>query len=185
MSIPDFLRFRPVPVRARRDGWTPKLQLFFIINIARGMGPAEAARSVGRSRQTAYALREKPGGEEFAAAWDDAADFAREVRAAPKPFAFMQSGAEAILVPRYYRGRLIGFIQREDTAGARQRLEALDRVVARIGAFDDPDAPDLETILDSIDPGGRAKTDETDANPPARPSFRQFRRPFDRPRPGS
>jgi hypothetical protein len=174
----SFLRFRPVPVRARRDGWTPMLQRRFILNLARGMGPAEAARSLGRTRQTAYALRDKHCGEEFAAAWDAAAAFAQEVRAAPRPLVFMESGIETILVPRYYRNRLVGFVQREDVGGAGRRLAELDRIADRIGMFDDPTAPDFEDLLDLVDPDRRAKTDKTDAIRPRSAQPRQFpRRP--------
>ena len=156
-----FLRFRPVPVRARRDGWTPALQRRFILNLARGMGPAEAARSLGRTRQTAYALRDKAGGEEFAAAWDAAIEFCRAVRAGPRSPA-MHSGIETIWTPCYYRGRLIGFVAREDVRGAMRRLGQLDRIADRLGP-PDVNAPDFEELLDMIDPGGRAKTVETDA----------------------
>ena len=59
--LPSFLRFRPVPVRARHDGWTPAIQRRFILLLGRGSPPAEAARRAGRSRQTAYALRRLVG----------------------------------------------------------------------------------------------------------------------------
>ena len=156
-----FLRFRPVSVRARRDGWTPLLQRRFIVNLARGMGPAEAARSVGRSRQTAYALRDKAGAGEFAAAWDAAVDFSREMRAMPKPLGFSHRAIDMVLVPRFYRGRLVGFVQREDLAGAMRRLSLLDRMAERLGGFD-PDSPAFDELLDSIAKGS-SKTDEADA----------------------
>jgi hypothetical protein len=159
----SFLRFRPVPVRARRDGWTPALQRRFIFNLARGMGPAEAARSVGRTRQTAYSLRDKAGGKEFAAAWDAAVEFCRAIRAGPRSPA-MHSGIETIWTPRYYRGRLIGFVAREDQRGAMRRLGQLDRIADRLGPLS-LDAPDFEELLDMIDPGGASKTVETDAIP--------------------
>jgi len=124
----SFLRFTPVPVRARRDGWTPVLQRRFILNLARGMGPAQAARALGRSRQTAYALREKPGGEDFARAWDAALEFARRIDAAPSSPCAGRGGIEEIWVPRYYRGRLVGFVVREDLRGAMRRLGQLDRI---------------------------------------------------------
>jgi len=177
MAIPAFLRFRAVPVRARRDGWTPRLQLRLILNLALGMGPGEAAARLGRSRQTAYALREKPGAEEFAAAWDAAVEFAHEARTAPRPLAFMQSGVETILVPRYYRGRLVGFVQREDLGAAMRRYAELERIAERIGSLDDPDLPDFEDMLDRIDPGRRAKADEADANRPRSVPLRQFSGP--------
>jgi hypothetical protein len=166
-----FLRFRPVPVRARRDGWTPALQRRFILNLARGMGPAEAARRLGRSRQTAYALRVKAGAEAFAAAWDAAVEFARRAGAMPRPPLPTERGIETIWVPRYYRGRLVGFVAREDVRGAMRRLGQLDRIADALGR-PDPNAPDFETLLDMIDPGGRAKAVETD---PMRVRTRQDR----------
>ena len=157
-----FLRFRPVPVKSRRDGWSPALQRRFVVNLARGMGPSEAARSVGRSRQTAYALREKPGAGGFAAAWDAAVDFAREMRAAPKPLGFSQRAIDLVLVPRFYRGRLVGFVQREDLAGAMRRLNLLDRMAERLEALN-PDSPSFDEMLETMAGKSVAKADEADA----------------------
>ena len=76
MSRFPFLHFVPVPVRPRRDGWTPVLQIRFVIGIARGLSPARAAARLGKTRQSALALRKHPQGESFAAAWDSARRFA-------------------------------------------------------------------------------------------------------------
>ena len=82
MTIPAFLYFAPVPLKTRHDGWSPELQLRFIAALARGATPGEAARRLGMSRQTAYALRKREGAEEFASSWDAALRFAREARIA-------------------------------------------------------------------------------------------------------
>src|ERR1044072_9594027 len=116
MAIPEFLRFRPVHLRAQRNGWPPSLQLRFIIALARGAGVGEAARAVGKSRQSAYQRRERPGAESFASAWDRATAFAGTVAAtghSPAPGAI---GIDTLLVPRHYRGRLVGFVLLEDVA---------------------------------------------------------------------
>jgi hypothetical protein len=158
----DFLRFTPVPLRARRDGWPPVLQRRFILNLARGMGASEAARSVGRSRQSVYALRDRPGAEAFARAWDRAIEFARAARAAPRaPRSGLPGGLDEIWVPRTYRGRLVGYVVREDVSGAFQRLATLDRVVERLGPVD-PDAPDFEDIIDLIASGRGSEIDNMD-----------------------
>ncbi|HEY0130503.1 MAG TPA: hypothetical protein VGB57_03790 [Allosphingosinicella sp.] len=133
-DVPGFLRFAPVPVRARRDGWTAERQLRFILALARGARAGEAARRLGRSRQSAYALRRRAGAEAFAAAWDGAVDFAAEARGAPGMPGASSSGIETLLVPRYYRGRLIGFVQREDLRGLMARLSRLDRMAERLEA---------------------------------------------------
>jgi hypothetical protein len=67
--VPDF---DPVPVRVRRDGWTSERQREFIrlLHVRPDIG--SAAKAVGMSRRSAYRLRERPGAESFAAAWDAA-----------------------------------------------------------------------------------------------------------------
>lgn len=74
-AAPDAPRnFVPVAMtRTRRDGWTPDRQHAFIAALARTAVVAKAARAVGMSAKSAYALhkRAKPGSS-FARAWDDA-----------------------------------------------------------------------------------------------------------------
>jgi hypothetical protein len=132
MSIPSFLRFTPVPLRSQHNGWMPALQRRFILALGRGAGPDEAARALGKTRQSAYRLRKKPGAESFAAAWDEAQAFARTAAAAARAPAIYNHGLEPMLVPRYYRGRLVGFVQREDHAGALRVLGQLDKVAERV-----------------------------------------------------
>jgi hypothetical protein len=127
MQLPPFLAFNPVWLRRQHNGWTPELQRRFILSLARGAGPDEAARSLGRTRQTAYRLRGKPGGESFAAAWDRAQDFARRAAAAGAGPAG-HIGIDTLLVPRFRRGRLIGFVQREDVSGLVRALRHLDKL---------------------------------------------------------
>jgi len=131
--LPDFLRFDPVPVRGQHNGWTPARQLAFIVALARGAGPDETARSLGMTRQTVYRLRKRPDARSFAAAWERAQAFARSVARMRSSQASGFGGIDTLLVPRHYRGRLIGFVQREDTAGAMRVLGRLDRLAERLG----------------------------------------------------
>ena len=62
--------FTPVPLRYRRDGWTPGRQADFLGHLVETWNVAAAARHVGKSRESAYRLRDRPGAESFAAAWD-------------------------------------------------------------------------------------------------------------------
>ena len=62
--------FVPVPSRARRDGWTTARQAAFLGELALTRSVSQAARRVGMARETAYRLRDRIGGESFAAAWD-------------------------------------------------------------------------------------------------------------------
>jgi hypothetical protein len=162
MPLPDFLRFEPVPVRARNDGWSPELQRRFILLLARGSYPADAARCLGRSRQTAYALRDKRGGESFAAAWDAAVDFARRASVAGRSMPWRDSGLETLLVPRFYRGRLVGFLQRADAYGLMRKLGRLDQMAARLEEGQAEMA--FEALYELTDPDGAglAEADKAD-----------------------
>lgn len=98
-------RFIPVPrERARKAGWTSDRQHAFIWSLARMPSVTAAARSVGMSARSAYRLREAPGAESFAVAWDDALergfDAARDTA--------IQRGTEGVLVPVVSRGRIVG-----------------------------------------------------------------------------
>jgi hypothetical protein len=134
MDLPEFLDFTPAPVRAQHNSWSPRLQRLFILALARGAGPGEAAAKLGRTRQSVYRLRARPGAESFAAAWDAAIAVAQRVTAAASGPRLGFGGMETLLVPRFYRGRLIGFVQREDTAGAMRLLRHLDRLADRLEA---------------------------------------------------
>ena len=156
MQLPEFLRFAPVALRAQHNGFRPKQQVRFVVALARGASVAEAARAVGMTRQSVYRVRRRPDAASFAAAWDNAVDFARSIdeerRAIPMTI-------ETILVPRYYRGRLIGYVQREDVAGAMRLLGQLDRMAERLG--------DLPTLIRAAadEFAAATRSDGSDANP--------------------
>jgi hypothetical protein len=150
-ELPAFLRFAPVPVRERSDGWAPELQIRFVLDLARGASVDEAARQLGRSRQSAYKLRRRGGGESFARAWDAAVRFARRMRGA----AFAQKraspgGIETVPVPRLYRGRLVGYVRRDDLSGAMAPLGRLDRLAERIEKEGRADA--LRRVSEALQP---------------------------------
>jgi hypothetical protein len=126
-----FLDFAAVPLRARHDGWTASAQRDFILRLARGAGIGEAARALGFSRQSAYALRRRRGAESFASAWDSAVALGRNMAAVERREGAFAHGAETLLVPRYYRGRLIGFVQRDDNRSAMRALRSIDRMLDR------------------------------------------------------
>lgn len=63
-------KFTPVPLRYRKDGWTPQRQANFLGALAETGSVAAAARAIGLTRESAYRLRDKPGADSFAAAWD-------------------------------------------------------------------------------------------------------------------
>lgn len=74
------LIFTPVPLRPRRDGWTPSRQRAFIAALARTGRVVRAAQAVGLSVRSAYRLWHRPGADGLRAAWRMAIDAARELR---------------------------------------------------------------------------------------------------------
>lgn len=118
--------FTPVPVRARKDGWTVERQREFIrlLHVRPDIG--KAAKAVGMSRRSAYRLRERPGAESFAAAWDAA--FA--ARPPPAGSNFSQLWYRATFgktKPIIRRGEQIGTITGPDNAAALKLLGRFDR----------------------------------------------------------
>jgi hypothetical protein len=70
-SIP----FEPATLRPRYDGWTAAKQIAFIEALAATKCVDEACRRVGMSDTSAYELRQRSCGADFARAWDAALDF--------------------------------------------------------------------------------------------------------------
>ena len=131
--------FTPVPVRARADGWTPERQREFIRLLHVGRNIGKAAKAVGMSRRSAYRLRERPGAESFAAAWDSA--FA--LRPPPATSSVSQLWYRALFGktrPIVRRGEVVGTITQPDNAAALKlldRFERQERDAARRRAFRD------------------------------------------------
>jgi hypothetical protein len=73
---PFVANFVPVSVRHRSDGWTTDRQVAFIEALAQSGCVADAAKSVGLSVRSAYALRQHSFANSFRAAWDAAINFA-------------------------------------------------------------------------------------------------------------
>ena len=101
-SPADPLAFEPVPsARHRHDGWTPERQRRFVAALAEIGMVAAAARAVGMSRKSAYALLRRAGPEsDFARAWRAAQDKG-EALADATALARALHGTE---VPVFYRG---------------------------------------------------------------------------------
>ena len=69
---------------ARRNGWTLPRRMAFVAAIAAGRGVAHAAATAGMSRESAYRLAARPGGDAFARAWHAAATKGRAIAAAAR-----------------------------------------------------------------------------------------------------
>ncbi|MBA2919314.1 hypothetical protein GON01_09640 [Sphingomonas sp. MAH-20] len=99
------LAFVPVPLaRARHDGWSAARQRMFIEQLSRIGLVSAAARAVGMSAKSAYALRKRPGAESFAAAWDEAVGLGQFLAQA----AAIHRAVDGEVRPVFYRGRQVG-----------------------------------------------------------------------------
>lgn len=63
------VRFTPVPIKARHDGWTPVRQRHFIQTLAATKSITKACAAVGMTRMSVYTLRGRPDAAEFRNAW--------------------------------------------------------------------------------------------------------------------
>jgi hypothetical protein len=140
------LAFDPVPVKRRHDGWTPARQVAFIHRLALIGCVSAAARSVGKSRESAYRLLERPRAESFFAAWEKALGWGRKHAS--------DLGIERAIVGErrgvYYRGRKIDEQVRHDN---RLLISALKNLPADAwGAA--PTNEEFQRMLDEIHPGG-------------------------------
>jgi hypothetical protein len=121
------LAFVPAPVRARHDGWTKLRQQGFILRLALGGCVSWAARGVGKTKASAYRLRERAGAGSFAAAWDTALKWGRDRT--------IDVSLERVLcgerVPVMRDGRCVGIVHRHDNRLAMAVLNALDRRAGR------------------------------------------------------
>lgn len=150
---PDPLAFTPVPGRARQDGWTPGRQLHFIQALAAIGTVTAAARTVGMSAKSAYALLHRAGPDSsFAHAWDAALDRGYYDALAVA----LRHGWEGERVPVFYGGRQVGQYRRYDTSLALAALQAAatrTRRCERHGLPTDP-VDRLHSALDRLGSSG-------------------------------
>jgi hypothetical protein len=117
----------PRPGRApRADGWTPAAIRTFLGALARNGSVADAARAAGMSRQSAYALRARPGGHAFDVAWTELQRLARR----PADDGFMSRALHGYLEPIIRDGWVWGERHRFDNRCTMAALTRLDRSAA-------------------------------------------------------
>lgn len=129
------IRFRPVKVKARHDGWTPERQRAFIDRLCLIGTVARAARAVGKTPQSAYRLREHKGAGSFRRAWDEALGVSRSHIADVA----IERCIEGETVPVVHRGRKVGEWIRHDNRLLVAALGALFRDERTGAALKDKD----------------------------------------------
>jgi hypothetical protein len=119
----DPYAFTPVPAASsRHDGFTPDRQRAFIAQLARIGVVSAAAKAVGMSAKSAYALRKRAGADSsFAAAWDLAAELGRGQALDLS----IERALEGEVIPVFYGGRQIGRKTRYDNRLLIAALRAL------------------------------------------------------------
>lgn len=139
------LAFTPVLVKPRHDGWTPDRQRGFVLRLALAGCVAAAARGVGKSSASAYALRKRADATSFAATWDKACGWGvdRTTDAA------LERALVGEAQPVFYRGRQVGTRVRHDHRLAIAVLGRLDRV-ARLAAKAGRGHDDLDRRLGAL-----------------------------------
>jgi len=127
LRLPAFL---PVPLRARRDGWTPARQARFIGFLAQTGCVRTAAQLVGLTRESAYRLRKRVGASSFIAAWITALTGRNQPKWKFTQGDRMKLALDGTLTPRLWSGRFTG-VQRKASISALLALVAgLDRMAA-------------------------------------------------------
>ena len=114
----------PEPPPARHDGWTQAKQAAFLRALAATHCVAEAARSVGMSRQSAYGLRSRLRGEPFDIAWQAA--FRCKFDALME--AVVDRAIHGVEVPHFHKGELIHTSRRYDDRAAIALISLRERV---------------------------------------------------------
>ncbi len=90
--------------KPRRDGWTPARQEAFLDALGQCGSVQRAAQCVGMSASTAYRLRARPEGQDFAQRWDMTIDIAETTLEAR----FIDLAINGWQVPVLHKGRVVG-----------------------------------------------------------------------------
>ena len=127
--------FEPVPVRHRRDGWTPERQRTFIEALARDHCVDRAAAAAGMSRESAYKLRRHPEASSFADAWSQ---ILAAKRSGPSNLSLLWHRAfYGTLKPIVRGGQVVATLHRPDNKALMtllNRMDQADRSRARMAA---------------------------------------------------
>ncbi|WP_052207882.1 hypothetical protein [Croceibacterium mercuriale] len=147
LKLPPFL---PVPLRTRRDGWTPGRQARFIGLLAQFGCVRRAAAALGLSRESAYRLRRHAGAGSFRAAWDTAV---RGVAQAGWKFTGAERRPLALSGPfhvRLWQGRPAAIYRKPCDSRLLSEGNALARLLAQLPAGVADDLLDYLAIREQI-----------------------------------
>ncbi|HYE26834.1 MAG TPA: hypothetical protein VD887_08810 [Allosphingosinicella sp.] len=145
------IRFDPVPVKARHDGWTPERQRGFIDRLVVTGCLARSARAVGMTPQSLHVLRKHKGAASFNRACDEAQASGRSYQ---NDIAILRC-IEGEKVPVMYRGRCVGVKVRHDNS---LLIAVLNSTSPHEATGEDP-AVALARALEALDASSEAQPD--------------------------
>lgn len=160
-------RLRAVPANSasgtareagRHERWPLHLQAAFLRALSATHSVSEAARSVGKSRQSAYRLRSRLKGQPFDLAWEVAFHHSYDVLA----HAALDRALNGVEVPVYYKGERVDTYRRFDE---RLTVALLGRFTqggnpgfGRLGPMAERHARDFESLLAKVESGEPVET---------------------------
>lgn len=124
-----------VPLRPRDDGWTPARQRAFLEALASCGSVAAAARRVGMSRESAYALRRRSDARGFAQAWDAA----RLLAAEHLVDLAWDRAVQGEVRPLVYHGEVVGEVRHYDNRLLLGLIAQNRKVLVEQGLADPPE----------------------------------------------
>lgn len=147
------------PDRAtRHDSWSRAVQAAFLRALSATHSVSEAARSVGKARQSAYRLRSRLKGQPFDLAWEVAFHHSYDVLA----HAALERALNGVEVPVFFQGEQVGSYRRFDE---RLTVALLSRFTAggnplfgRLGPAAERHARDFEALLAKLEQGEAVAT---------------------------
>lgn len=141
------------PKQARHDSWPLATQAAFLRALSATHSVSEAARSVGKSRQSAYRLRSRLKGQPFDLAWEVAFHHSYDVLA----HTALERALNGVEVPVFFQGEQVGSYRRFDE---RLTVALLSRFTmgsnpafGRLGPAAERHARDFEALLGKVERG--------------------------------
>lgn len=149
-AVPD-TPAEPPNKPTRHDSWPLDMQAAFLRALSATHSVSEAAKSVGRSRQSAYRLRSRLKGQPFDLAWEVAFHHSYDVLA----HTALERALNGVEVPVFFQGEQVGSYRRFDerlTVALLHRFSAGGNpLFGRLGPSAERHARDFEGLLAQIE----------------------------------
>lgn len=173
----------PGDARIRADGWGLDRQTAFLRALSATHSVTEAAKSVGRSRQSAYRLRSRLKGQPFDLAWEVAFHHSFDVLA----HAALERALNGVERPVFYKGEQVGSYRRFDEGLTRTLLRSQtmggNPMFGRLAPMAERHARDFESLLarmaggEAVETGALTPADPAEFDGLARDCAREYFRP--------